>query len=161
MAAALALGVGTVTAVAAAEDHRVARAAPTGPHLTGAQGHLDPASAGGIDARFAWTQPGGRGENVTVVDVEYATWIAQADGVTLCPSEIRDLLVRTGSSAAPSERTIGPLPDLRAAVAELRRRHPVDPADRAGIGAEPIGSPAAGTSRAVRVDLPCAADVTP
>ncbi len=42
--------------------------------LTSAQGYLDSATDGGIDARFAWTQPGGRGENVTIVDIEYATW---------------------------------------------------------------------------------------
>jgi len=33
------------------------------------QGYLDPAPDG-IDARFAWTRPGGRGQGITIVDVE-------------------------------------------------------------------------------------------
>ena len=33
------------------------------------QGYLDPAP-GGMDVRYAWTLPGGRGENVTIVDIE-------------------------------------------------------------------------------------------
>lgn len=35
------------------------------------QGYLDSAADGGIDARYAWTQPGGLGQNVNVVDLEY------------------------------------------------------------------------------------------
>ena len=38
------------------------------------QGYLLPASQNGIDAQYAWTQPGGTGRNVTVLDIEYATW---------------------------------------------------------------------------------------
>ncbi len=38
----------------------------------GYQGYLDSAAAGGIDARYAWTIPGGRGGGIRVVDVEYA-----------------------------------------------------------------------------------------
>ena len=34
------------------------------------QGYLDPAP-GGIDARFAWTLPGGRGGGVNIVDIEF------------------------------------------------------------------------------------------
>jgi hypothetical protein len=34
------------------------------------QGYLDPAP-GGVDARFAWTKPGGRGANVRVIDLEW------------------------------------------------------------------------------------------
>src|SRR3954468_19695543 len=34
------------------------------------QGYLDPAPLG-IDARYAWTRPGGRGENVRICDIEY------------------------------------------------------------------------------------------
>jgi hypothetical protein len=33
------------------------------------QGYLDPAP-GGMDIRYAWTLPGGKGENVTLVDIE-------------------------------------------------------------------------------------------
>ncbi|MET0341344.1 MAG: S8 family serine peptidase [Polyangiales bacterium] len=38
------------------------------------QGYLKPASQLGIDAQYAWTIPGGTGKNVTVADIEYATW---------------------------------------------------------------------------------------
>jgi hypothetical protein len=39
------------------------------PDLTAGQGYLDPAP-GGIDARHAWTLPGGRGEGVRIIDIE-------------------------------------------------------------------------------------------
>ncbi|MET0388722.1 MAG: S8 family serine peptidase [Polyangiales bacterium] len=38
------------------------------------QGYLKPASELGIDAEYAWTIPGGTGKNVTITDIEYATW---------------------------------------------------------------------------------------
>jgi hypothetical protein len=38
------------------------------------QGYLEPASEFGIDAEYAWTIPGGTGKNVTITDIEYATW---------------------------------------------------------------------------------------
>lgn len=41
------------------------------PDFTARQGYLDPAP-GGIDARFAWTQPGGDGTGVQIIDVEGA-----------------------------------------------------------------------------------------
>ncbi len=44
------------------------------PDLTAHQGYLNPAEEGGVDARFAWTRPGGLGENARVADIEYATW---------------------------------------------------------------------------------------
>ena len=47
----------------------VERAAST-PDLSPHQGYLAPASAGGIDAPAAWRRPGGRGEDVRIVDVE-------------------------------------------------------------------------------------------
>jgi serine protease len=43
---------------------------PTTPLFESQQGYLDPASAGGIDARYAWTIAGGKGQNVKVIDVE-------------------------------------------------------------------------------------------
>ena len=46
-------------------------APPVTPDFTARQGYLDPAP-GGVDARFAWTQPGGRGRNVRVIDIEGA-----------------------------------------------------------------------------------------
>jgi hypothetical protein len=48
--------------------------APTTALLAG-QGYLDPAPSG-IDARFAWSQPGGKGTGVQVVDVE-GSWNLQ------------------------------------------------------------------------------------
>ena len=49
-------------------------AAPGGPAIgtpdfVANQGYLD-ASPAGVDARWAWTQPGGRGEGVAIVDIE-------------------------------------------------------------------------------------------
>jgi len=38
------------------------------------QGYLKPASELGIDAEYAWAVPGGTGKNVTIADIEYATW---------------------------------------------------------------------------------------
>src|SRR5438105_8542703 len=35
------------------------------------QGYLDAAPLG-LDARYAWTLPGGRGENVRICDIEYS-----------------------------------------------------------------------------------------
>jgi hypothetical protein len=43
------------------------------------QGYLDPAAAGGIDARYAWTVPGGRGEGVRVADLERGWWTGHED----------------------------------------------------------------------------------
>ena len=44
---------------------------PPTPNLESLQGYLDPAPLG-IDARYSWTQPGGRGQGVRIVDVEGA-----------------------------------------------------------------------------------------
>lgn len=46
-------------------------APPATADLTARQGYLDPAPTG-IDARYAWTLPGGRGANVQVIDCEGA-----------------------------------------------------------------------------------------
>jgi hypothetical protein len=46
-------------------------APPVTPDFTGRQGYLD-AAPGGVDARWAWTQAGGRGSNVNIIDVEGA-----------------------------------------------------------------------------------------
>src|SRR5205085_1910114 len=42
------------------------------------QGYLDPAPLG-LDARYAWTLPGGRGENVRVCDIEYSWNLTHSD----------------------------------------------------------------------------------
>jgi subtilisin-like proprotein convertase family protein len=43
---------------------------PTTPDFEGSQGYLD-AAPGGIDARAAWASPGGRGDGVSIIDIEY------------------------------------------------------------------------------------------
>lgn len=45
-------------------------APPETPDFTARQGYLD-AAPGGIDARWAWTQPGGRGGGVRIIDCEW------------------------------------------------------------------------------------------
>ncbi len=54
---------------------------PTTPDFTvlGFQGYLESASLGGIDARYAWTVPGGKGDGARVVDVEYTWRLAHED----------------------------------------------------------------------------------
>lgn len=44
-------------------------APPATPNFVNQQGYLDRAPAG-IDARFAWTRPGGRGQGVRIIDIE-------------------------------------------------------------------------------------------
>ncbi len=44
---------------------------PATPDFTARQGYLD-AAPGGIDARYAWTQSGGRGFDVRIIDIEGA-----------------------------------------------------------------------------------------
>ncbi|MFI6169654.1 S8 family serine peptidase [Nocardia sp. NPDC051052] len=48
-----------------------ADAPPVTPNFEARQGYLDPAPQG-IDARWAWTMPGGRGQGVRVIDIEGA-----------------------------------------------------------------------------------------
>lgn len=45
------------------------------PDIASSQGYLDPAPSG-LDGRFAWTQHGGRGDGVRVVDIEY-DWVTE------------------------------------------------------------------------------------
>lgn len=42
---------------------------PASPDFTNRQGYLN-AAPEGVDARWAWTQPGGRGANVRIIDIE-------------------------------------------------------------------------------------------
>ncbi len=44
---------------------------PVTPDFTAHQGYLD-AAPGGIDARYSWTQTGGSGSNVRIIDIEGA-----------------------------------------------------------------------------------------
>jgi hypothetical protein len=52
--------------------------AEDGDFLETFQGYLDPAPLG-LDARYAWTLPGGRGENVRVCDIEYSWNLKHSD----------------------------------------------------------------------------------
>ena len=70
---------------------------PTPPNYVPSQGYLRPASSTpvGIDADYAWTQPGGNGAGVTVYDLEYS-WnynhadITKAPGSQINPNPISD-----------------------------------------------------------------------
>jgi hypothetical protein len=55
---------GSAAAAAASMD-----VPPATPDFTNRQGYLN-AAPEGVDARWAWTQPGGRGANVRVIDIE-------------------------------------------------------------------------------------------
>lgn len=55
-----------------------ADAPPVTPDFTVRQGYLD-AAPGGIDARWAWTQPGGRGAGIRIIDVEGAWRFSHED----------------------------------------------------------------------------------
>jgi subtilisin family serine protease len=55
-----------------------ADAPPATPDLTARQLYLE-AAPGGVDARYAWTVPGGRGASVRVIDVEGAWQFAHED----------------------------------------------------------------------------------
>jgi serine protease len=65
------------------------------PDFTGNQGYLD-AAPGGIDARFAWTIPGGDGSEIKIYDVEYS-WNQTHEDLSKA-SEI-SLLLDSGDSA--------------------------------------------------------------
>ncbi|MEN3335322.1 MAG: hypothetical protein V7641_4687 [Blastocatellia bacterium] len=52
--------------------------AEEGDFLETFQGYLNPAPLG-LDARYAWTLPGGRGENVRVCDIEYSWNLTHSD----------------------------------------------------------------------------------
>lgn len=50
----------------------------TTPDFTSRQGYLDPAPVG-VDARFAWTQAGGRGTGIRIIDIEGAWRFSHED----------------------------------------------------------------------------------
>jgi Subtilase family len=62
------------------------------------QGYLDPAPLG-LDARYAWTLAGGRGENVRICDIEYNWNLTHND------------LIATASNLFVYVKGINPLPD--------------------------------------------------
>lgn len=53
-------------------------APPATPNFTAQQLYLD-AAPGGIDARFAWTRPGGKGQGVRIIDIEGAWRFSHED----------------------------------------------------------------------------------
>lgn len=53
-------------------------APPTSPNFAAQQLYLD-ASPGGIDARYAWTRPGGKGQGVQIIDIEGAWRFSHED----------------------------------------------------------------------------------
>ena len=57
---------------------RVEDAPPVSPDFSGRQGYLN-AAPDGVDARFAWTQPGGTGAGVNIIDCEWAWNLAHED----------------------------------------------------------------------------------
>lgn len=77
------------------------------PDFTAGQVYLDAAPAG-IDARFAWTRPGGRGAGVRIVDIEGA-WrfthedLTQGQGGVIGGTETTDLGWRNHGTAVVGE----------------------------------------------------------
>jgi hypothetical protein len=77
------------------------------PNFTARQGYLD-AAPGGIDARFAWTQGGGRGTGVGIIDIEGA-WrfthedLTQNQGGVVGGTESTDLGWRNHGTAVTGE----------------------------------------------------------
>ena len=62
----------------AVEPPSLQEAPPSSPSFTTRQTYLD-AAPGGIDARFAWTRPGGKGQGVRVIDIEGAWRFSHED----------------------------------------------------------------------------------
>lgn len=77
------------------------------PDFTARQGYLDVAP-GGIDARYAWTQPGGGGTGVRIVDIEGA-WrfshedLGQSQGGVIGGTQLNDLVWRNHGTAVIGE----------------------------------------------------------
>jgi len=77
------------------------------PDFSARQGYLD-AAPGGIDARFAWTQPGGSGANVRIIDIEGA-WrfthedLTQNQGGVVGGTQSTDLRWRNHGTAVVGE----------------------------------------------------------
>ncbi len=82
-------------------------APPVTPDFSGRQGYLNAAPVG-IDARFAWTVPGGEGTGVNIVDIE-AAWrfthedLLQSQGGVIGGTESSDLSWRNHGTAVIGE----------------------------------------------------------
>jgi serine protease len=83
-------------------------AKPESPPVTasfvGAQGYRTPAPSGGIDADFAQTLTGGKGENVSIVDVEYSWNRSHED---LSKARAADAAIPNGTACDPFAATLG------------------------------------------------------
>jgi hypothetical protein len=77
----------------------------------GQQNYLDPASSTptGIDAEYAWTQPGGTGAGVTVCDIEYLWNYDHADVTKAVASQINVDVVDPGFGPDHGTAVIGAL----------------------------------------------------
>jgi hypothetical protein len=76
---------------------------PVTPDFSGRQGYLDPAPDG-INARFAWTLPGGSGGGINIIDVEGAWRLTHEDlqtnqGGIIAGTPIDDLIWRNHGTA--------------------------------------------------------------
>ena len=82
-------------------------APPVTPNYEARQGYLEPAPAG-IDARYAWTRPGGTGAGVRIIDIEGA-WrfthedLVQNQGGVLAGTQSTDLGWRNHGTAVTGE----------------------------------------------------------
>lgn len=75
---------------------------------------------GGANALYTKTFSGTSSASPIVASAVVAlSGIAKQRGITLTPRQMRDLLVATGTPQAGSGGKVGPLPDLRAAIARL------------------------------------------
>lgn len=82
-------------------------APPATPDFTPRQGYLN-AAPGGIDARYAWTRPGGLGTGVRVIDIEGAWRFSHEDlivnqGGVIGGAQSTDLLWRNHGTAVAGE----------------------------------------------------------
>ncbi|HUK61758.1 MAG TPA: FlgD immunoglobulin-like domain containing protein [Dongiaceae bacterium] len=84
---------------------------PSPANYEGQQGYLDPASSipTGIDAEYAWTQPGGAGSGVTVCDLEYLWNYSHADVTRALGSQINTNVVDPGYGTDHGTAVIGEL----------------------------------------------------
>lgn len=60
---------------------------PPTPNLIPYQGYLQPATANGYDAEFAWTQTGGDGSQIQLIDAEY-DWAVYHEDLQKSPADI-------------------------------------------------------------------------
>lgn len=82
---------------------RLAPPPPITPDFSARQGYLD-AAPDGIDARFAWTIPGGRGAGINIIDIEGAWRLTHQDlivnqGGLISGAQVNDVRFRNHGTA--------------------------------------------------------------